>query len=249
MRRYRLSDPLDLDLDLMDLSDLPADPSEEDLKSFVNGIVTFVELACGRQATMVKWIEEHQDAYNNLDPYKLIRTCLVKDVESVMDVLRLINKQLLDMRNGKAANFDDIINQGGEDIGLSINEAGTITCENFKKGHWGAGKMMPNVSSPMTFKKTIEEFGWDGTASSMASDLVKIINETNKSRLSDSISRHFADIRRVTSGFNNKLGVMAGKKKLIIDMKHLIGVKDTLAKFVFWQLKKVASAKKKEKEN
>lgn len=236
---------LDLIPDVQD-SELGA---EEGLKEVIGKMVTFVALAFGHHNTMIKWMEEHKDDYSKLNPDKMVRTILPKDLRLVDEALETLNNGLNTLRSGKSLDYKDFYDESLNKAGIDLKEDGKLYHIRFKNGGWGEGEGKTSVKNPITFKKTIEEFGWDKQASGFAQNFLSKIRAVKEDTIKGCVNRHFADIRRAVNTAGEKGDAKVGRSVVLNQLKNLLTIRDTMLKFYFVQLKKVASAYKEAKED
>ena len=218
--------------------------SEEGLKELWNAAKDRVLEIFGHQETMSKKLKEMLSAqvFDNLDQDKLVKAVLPTDLAMAVSALQTTNVLLSKLRGGEVIDLSEYIGKDFEDVGIEYREDGMVHMDKFKTGNWGAGKGKSNVSSPLEFKKTVEEVNWGANGKQIAQELVKEIDIVSKAKMLSSINLHYQTLVRAVYSKQEKSDVRANKQIIVKQIKNMIAVRNTLIKFAYTQLKRVAKA-------
>ena len=218
--------------------------AEEGLKEIWNTTKTRVLEMFGHQETLSKQLQSMLSAevFDNLKQDKIIKACLPKDRALAMVALQSTNEILAKLRSGDLINLSEFVGKDFEDVGIECREDGVVHTNKFQMGDWGAGKGKSNVSSPLEFKKTVEEVKWDVNGKALAEELLKQINVINKSKMIVSINLHYQTLIKAVYSKQEKDGMKVDKEISIRQIKNMIAVRNMLIKFLYKQIKKVTKA-------
>lgn len=218
--------------------------SEEGLKEIWEATKDRVLELFGHQETMSKKLKEMLSAevFNNLQQDKVVTAVLPKDLALAVSALQSTNEVLAKLRGGDVIKLEEYIGKDFEDVGIEYREDGMVHMDKFKMGDWGMGKGKSNVTSPLEFKKTVEEVKWDVNGLQICQALVREIDLISKSKMLSSINMHYSTLIKAVYSKQEKEGVKVDKKIIVRHIKNMIAVRNTLIKFVYTQLKHVAKA-------
>ena len=218
--------------------------SEEGLKELLAATKDRVLEMFGHQETISRKLKEmlSADVFEHLDQNKIIKAVLPKDLALAMVALQSTNEILTKLRGGDVIKLEEYIGKDFEDVGIELREDGVVHMDKFKMGDWGAGKGKSNVSSPLEFKKTVEEVNWSANGKQLAQELIKQIDVINKSKMVVSINLHYQTLIKAVYSKQEKDGMKVDKKIMIKHMKNLIAVRNTLIKFLYMQIKRCTKA-------
>lgn len=220
--------------------------SEEGFKEMWDKTKSRVLILFGNQEAMAKFINENMSKLTDLDENKLIRTVMPKDLTAAVNAANYINGVLISQTASKPADFKKLNQRVLNDVGIELREDGEFHDEKFQTGAWGEGKGKTNISKPMTFKKKVGEFGWNGVAASLGGSFVQIVRKLSKNSIVGSIDRHYADLVRSYASKAEKMEVKIDKKVALNQIRNLLTVRANLIKFIFRQLEAVMGGSKKE---
>ena len=218
--------------------------SEEGLKELWAATKDRVLEMFGHQETMSRKLKEmlRAEVFDNLDQNTVIKAVLPKDLALAMVALQSTNEILAKLRSGDVIKLEEFIGKDFEDVGIEYREDGVVHMDKFKMGDWGMGKGKSNVSSPLEFKKTVEEVKWDVNGKQIAQALLKEIDVVNKSKMISSINLHYQTLIKSVYSKQEKSGVSTDKKIMVKHIKNMISVRNTLIKFIYKQIKQVIKA-------
>ena len=218
--------------------------SEEGLKEIWDATKDRVLELFGHQETMSKKLKEMLSAevFNNLQQDKVVTAVLPKDLALAVSALQSTNEVLAKLRGGDVIKLEEYIGKDFEDVGIEYREDGMVHMDKFKMGDWGMGKGKSNVTSPLEFKKTVEEVKWDVNGLQICQALVREIDLISKSKMLSSINMHYSTLIKAVYSKQEKEGVKVDKKIIVRHIKNMIAVRNTLIKFVYTQLKHVVKA-------
>lgn len=232
-------------LDIISITEMQV-ASEESLKEVWQATKEHVLIMFGHQATLVKKIREYQskDAFSQLAADKLVRAVLPRDLEAAMSALESINEILNKVRGGEVLNLDNEVGSELNDVGIEYREDGNVHADKFTSGNWGAGKGKTNLDKPMTFAKTIEEFGYQNVAGNIAEAFVQAVERFNKAKLINCLDRHYSDLLRAINNKQEKVDTKVNKRIAVKQTRNLTAVRNVLVKFVYKQLMCILKAYK-----
>lgn len=228
--------PIALECINVDINDVVA---TEDGASFISKLITKIGTFFGMQAAYAKYIKNNLKVFDDLNPEKVVRTVLAKDLSIVAAAIRHINEGLEKLRLGGKLDLVEFCGQELEVVGIEIDR-GRLSAVKFSSGNWGEGKDKTGIDSPMTYSKTIEEHGWLKGARNYAENFIELAKETTtKRKLIDASNRHWNDVKSA-----HARGLMRNQanfdKKIAIDQINQINAaRHMLLKFYFKQLQAI----------
>ena len=218
--------------------------SEEGLKELWDAAKNRVLEMFGHQETMAKNLREmlSKNVFEHLDQEYLVKAVVPTDLAHVVSALQATNEVLVKLRGGDLIKLEEYIGQDFEDVGIEYREDGMVHMDKFKMGDWGMGKGKSNVTSPLEFKKTVEEVKWDVNGKQIAQELLKQIDIVNKAKMLTSINLHYQTLIKAVYSKQEKSGMETNKKIIVKNIKNMIAVRNALIKFAYKQIKKVIKA-------
>ena len=218
--------------------------SEEGFKELWEATKNRVLEMFGHQETMAKNLREmlSKNVFENLEQDYLVKAVVPRDLALATAALQATNEVLVKLRAGDLLKLEEYIGKDFEDVGIEYREDGIVHMDKFKMGDWGMGKGKSNVSSPLEFKKTVEEVKWDVNGKQIAQALLKEIDVVNKSKMISSINLHYQTLIKSVYSKQEKSGVSTDKKIMVKHIKNMISVRNTLIKFIYKQIKQVIKA-------
>jgi len=218
--------------------------SEEGLKEIWEATKDRVLEMFGHQETMSKKLKEmlRAEVFDHLDQETVIKAVLPKDLALAMVALQTTNEILAKLRGGDVIKLEEYIGKDFEDVGIEYREDGVVHMDKFKMGDWGMGKGKSNVSSPLEFKKTVEEVNWSANGKQLAEELIRQIDLVNKSKMLVSINMHYQTLIKAVYSKQEKDSMKVDKKIMVKHIKNMVAVRNTLIKFLYTQIKRCTKA-------
>lgn len=210
----------------------------EDMFSFVKKLVTKIGTFFGMHKAMAVYIKNNEKIFHDLNPEEVVNTVMPADLTIVANAAERINEGLEKLRLGEKIDLSEFVDNTLELAGIEY-ERGRISIAKFKSGSWGEGKNKTGLSSPMTFHKTIDEFGWKDGAWQYCERFIKLCDTKSKSKLIDASNRHYADVKNAMArGIGKNMAVF--EKETAIDQINQLNVcRNVLLKFYFKQLRAI----------
>lgn len=210
--------------------------SVEDFGEFCKKMIYRIGAFFGHHASMASYIKTNMKLFDDLNPNALVRTVTIKDLASVSHAINTINEGLEKLRLGDKIDLKEFCAEALELVGIEY-ERGRISMAKFKSGNWGEGKDKDGLDHPMTYKKTIEEFGWKDGAKHYAEKFVVMAgNTTAKSKLIAASNRHYADVKNAMARGLSRNRAVFDKEVAVDQINQLNICRDVLIRFYFKQL-------------
>lgn len=227
---YRPAVEADFDISVESLT------SVENFETFCKKMIFRIGAFFGHGASMAGYIKENMKLFDDLNPDALVRTVVIKDLAAVGNAVTTINEGLEKLRLGEKIELREFCADALEMVGIEYDR-GRISVAKFKSGDWGEGKDKDGLDHPMTYRKTIGEFGWKDAAKHYAEKFVSIAgNTTAKAKLIAASNRHYADVKNAMArGLSQNRAVF--DKEVAVDQINQLNIcRDMLLKFYFHQL-------------
>lgn len=213
------------------------DVGTEGWDEVVHNFIDKVKIICGSHEAMAKRIDENSEKFRNLFKDIAVRTVMPEDLRTAQSALTLLTEKLVGAtESGEPIKITSSDKSVLASAGIEQREDGELYDSKFKLGEWGRGKSMAAIRGPMTFKKTIGEFGWERHAPGIADDFVEAVRKTDDRRLNTSITRHFKDMTRGVASVREKGAIKTNKKVVWNQMVNLLSIRSDLIKFIYKQL-------------
>lgn len=210
--------------------------SIEDFGTFCKKLIYRIGAFFGHHASMAAYIKTNMKLFDDLNPDALVRTVTIRDLTSVGHAINTINEGLEKLRLGEKIELNEFCSEALEQVGIEYDR-GRISMAKFKSGNWGEGKDKDGLDHPMTYKKTISEFGWKDNAKHYAEKFVAIAgNTSSKAKLIAASNRHYTDVKNaMAKGLSRNRSIF--DKEVAIDQINQLNIcRDVLIKFYFKQL-------------
>lgn len=210
----------------------------EDMFGFVKKLVVKIGTFFGNQAAMASYIKSNLKVFGDLNKEHLVRTVLPRDLSAVGNALQEINEGLEKLRLGGKLEMAEFCSDTLAKAGITY-ERGRMSIVNFKSGNWGDGKDKTGLDHPMTYKKTVEEFGWQNGATTYAERFIELCNIKNEKQLIAASNRHYADVKNAMARGIGKNQAIFDKQVAIDQINQLNVARNVLLRFYYQQLRAI----------
>ena len=213
--------------------------AEEDLGSFVKALVVKIGTLFDNHKALVADITSKLSRFDDLKKDAIVVTVKPKDLSAAANALEEVNEGLQKLRLGGKIDLNEFCSSTLQMVGIKF-ERGRISVVDFKNGNWGDGKDKTDLDHPMTYHKTIEEFGWNNGARTYAERFCKLASDVvGKSKLIDASNRHYKDVKQAMARGLGKSQAVFAREVALDQINQINLVRDMLVKFYYHELKAI----------